>query len=397
MNTLSPLRLAMTVAIALSPFSFTQIAQAAPGSVVVPTIPSSGSWSAPSQTTPQPGSAIVVPVIPSGNSPIYPSTPSPTFPPVSNPVTSPNRLPPVPTRPSTNRPVTNQPPIVQTPANGTIYRVVIADTGEALQLVKTVVPGAFRTSINGRSLIQAGLFREQSKAIELQQFLIQSNIQANILTGSASDVAVNPPRVTSPQPGDNSAPLPSVPKTGTRVVIDPGHGGGDPGAIGIGGLREGDATLDISRQVVSLLKQQGIDATLTRTRDEEIDLEPRVQFAERANADVFVSIHANSFDADRTDVNGIETYYYSGGTGQRLAQLVQSNLLQDLGARDRGVRTANFYVIKYTSMPAILVETGFVTGREDAARLASPTGRSQIAKAIARGILQYVGQGVAKR
>lgn len=389
MSTFSPLRLAMIAAIALSPFGFAQIAQAVPGSVVVPTIPSSGS-AFPYPTPPQNGSSVVVPVYPSGNAPSYPSTYPPNYP--STSVPTPGQLPPVPVRPPVS-----PPPAAQTPLSGTVYRVVVSDSGEAMQQVKTIVPQAFRTTVNGRSLIQAGVFREQGKATELQQLLSRNGVQANILTGSASDIAVNPPRGTSPQPGANSAPLPSVPKTGTRVVIDPGHGGGDPGAIGIGGLREGDATLDISRQVVSLLKQQGIDATLTRTRDEEIDLEPRVQFAERANADVFVSVHANSFDANRTDVNGIETYYFSGGDGRQLAQIVQSSLLQDLGARDRGVRTANFYVIKYTSMPAILVETGFVTGREDAARLASSTGRSQIARAIARGILQYVGQGLAKR
>jgi N-acetylmuramoyl-L-alanine amidase len=277
-----------------------------------------------------------------------------------------------------------------TPFGALIYRVVVVNASEmAQQQVRSVVPQAFRTSLNGQSVIQAGVFREQSKAVELQQLLNRNNVQASVLSGQVNDLPVNPPRVESPTNPDVT-PLPSVPRNGRIVVIDPGHGGGDPGAVGIGGLRESEAVLDISRQVVSLLKQQGVEAVLTRTRDEEIELEPRVQFAERANADVFVSIHANAFDARRTDVNGIETYYFSGGSGQPLARAVQDSLLQELGARDRGVRTANFYVIKYTSMPAILVETGFVTGSEDAARLASPTGRTRIARAIARGILQYM-------
>lgn len=259
------------------------------------------------------------------------------------------------------------------------------------QQVRTLVPQAFRTSLNGQPVLQAGVFREQGKAVELQQLLTRNRVQASILSGQATELPPpSAPRVEAPSPNPSGNPLPAVPRNGKIVVIDPGHGGGDPGAIGIGGIRESDVVLDISRQVTALLKQQGVEAVMTRTRDEEIELEPRVQFADRANADVFVSIHANAFDANRTDVNGIETYYFSGGSGQPLARAVQDSLLQELGARDRGVRTANFYVIRYTSMPAILVETGFVTGTEDAARLASPAGRTRIARAIARGILQYL-------
>jgi N-acetylmuramoyl-L-alanine amidase len=259
------------------------------------------------------------------------------------------------------------------------------------QQVRNVVPQAFRTSLNGQSVIQAGVFREQNKAVELQQVLTRNNVQATVLPGQASQLPVtSPPRVSPPSTNPGTTPLPSVPRNGTVVVIDPGHGGRDPGAIGIGGIRESTIVLDISRQVVSLLKQQGVEAVLTRSGDEEIDLEPRVRFAERANADIFVSIHANAFDARRTDVNGIETFYYSGGSGQPLARAVQNSLVRELGARDRGVKTANFYVIRYTSMPAILVEAGFLTGSEDSAILASAAGRSRIANAIARGVLQYL-------
>lgn len=379
MNTLSVLRFATLAAIALSPFGMAQAAIAAPGSVVVPTIPSSGSSSV-APVAPRPSApAVVVPIYSPGQ-------------PTRNPVvTAPGRLPPVPTvQPPATRPPSNS-PVFQPSANGVIYRVVVANASDLVQQqVKTLVPQAFRTSLNGQSVIQAGVFREQSKAVELQQLLNRNSLQATVLSGQASQLPAPSPQVDSPRSRPGSNPLPSVPRNGTMVVIDPGHGGRDPGAVGIGGIRESEVVLDISRQVVSLLKQQGVEAVLTRSRDEEIELAPRVQFAERSNADVFVSIHANAFDASRTDVNGIETFYYSGGSGQSLAKLVQNSLLQELGARDRGVKTANFYVIKNTSMPAILVETGFVTGSEDAARLASASGRSRIAKAIARGILEYI-------
>ncbi len=380
MKTLSSLRFAMLAAIALSPFGFAQAAIAAPGSVVVPTVPSTGSSSNfPTISRPSTPSLVV---------PVY----SPSQPARNPVVTTPGQLPPVPTVPPlASPPGVNNPSSSQPSSSGLIYRVVVTNASDmAQQQIKTLVPQAFRTSLNGQSVIQAGVFREQTKAIELQQLLNRNNLQATILPGQASQLPTPSPQVSSPSSQPSTSPLPSVPRTSTVVVIDPGHGGRDPGAVGIGGIRESDVVLDISRQVVSLLKQQGVEAVLTRSRDEEIDLAPRVQFAERANADVFVSIHANSFDASRTDVNGIETYYYSGGSGQSLARLVQNSLVQELGARDRGVKAANFYVIRYTSMPAILVETGFVTGSEDAARLASASGRSRIARAIARGILEYI-------
>ena len=112
--------------------------------------------------------------------------------------------------------------------------------------------------------------------------------------------------------------------------------------------------------------------------------------AERMNADVFVSIHANAISLSRPDINGLETYYYSNG--QRLAQTIHNSILQGVDVGNRGVRNARFYVLRRTSMPSVLVEVGFVTGREDAAKLSSPAYQSQMAQAIARGILQYLQQ-----
>jgi N-acetylmuramoyl-L-alanine amidase len=271
-----------------------------------------------------------------------------------------------------------------------VYRVlVLGDSEEVQEAVQTIVPGAFRTTVNGQRMMQAGVFREQGKATELQQTLSRNNLQVMVLPMKVNDISITP----APRPDSSSMLTHPFPKTGVRVVIDPGHGGGDPGAIGIAGMQEAELVLDVSHQVVSLLKQEGFDVVMTRQRDEEIDLKPRVQFADNANADVFVSIHANALSASRPDVSGVETYYYSGSEGQRLARSIQDSLLRDLNARDRGVQQANFYVIKYTSMPAALVEIGFVTGREDATRLSSASGRTRTAQAIARGISQYLRLG----
>jgi N-acetylmuramoyl-L-alanine amidase len=127
---------------------------------------------------------------------------------------------------------------------------------------------------------------------------------------------------------------------------------------------------------------------MTRDSDYFVSLPGRVAMAERANADVFVSIHANSAGANRPEVSGLETYHYESGL--TLARIVHSKILQSLNVRDRNVRKARFYVLRKTSMPSILVETGFITGREDVANLTNSTYQNQMAEAIAQGIIQYL-------
>lgn len=194
-----------------------------------------------------------------------------------------------------------------------------------------------------------------------------------------------PPPTTNPRPSTPTPPRNSR----IRVAIDPGHGGRDPGAVG-NGLREKDIVMDISNQVAAILEQNGVQAVLTRRDDREIDLGPRVDTAERANATLFVSIHANAISLSRPEVNGLETYYYE--TGQALARDIHNSILQTLNIRDRGIRRARFYVLRNTSMPSVLVETGFITGREDSAKLANPVFRRQMAQGIANGILRHIQQ-----
>jgi len=196
-----------------------------------------------------------------------------------------------------------------------------------------------------------------------------------------------------PGPTTNNPPLglPPTRRAKVVVIVDPGHGGKDSGAVGYGGLRETDVILPISQQVAALLEQQGVQAVLTRNADYFVDLAPRVEIAERVGADLFVSIHANSID-NRPDVNGLETYYY--GSGQRLAQTIHSSILQNIDINNRGVRQARFFVLRKSSMPAVLVEVGFVTSPSEAAKLGNPAYQRQMAAAIARGILQYVQQSL---
>ncbi|QOV22197.1 N-acetylmuramoyl-L-alanine amidase [Anabaenopsis elenkinii] len=196
------------------------------------------------------------------------------------------------------------------------------------------------------------------------------------------------PTATSvPQPTPQPVPSPAR-KTRAVVMIDPGHGGRDPGAIGIGGLRESDIVLPISKRIAAILQQNGIQVVLTRDSDYFVSLQERVNLAARTNADLFVSIHANAISMSRPDVNGLETYYYDNG--QSLARSIHNSVLQNVTIRDRQVRRARFYVLRRNTMPSVLVEVGFVTGAEDAARLRSTAYQNQMADAIARGILQYL-------
>ena len=270
------------------------------------------------------------------------------------------------------------PPRPTASSGRTLYQVIVPESGSDTRArVNAIESGAFRTRVNGQSVIQAGRFAERDRAERLQRRLSAARLPAQIIESSA-------PIARAPS-------TPSIPRARQgqlTVVIDPGHGGRDPGAVGIGGLREKDINLTVSNRIKATLEAKGINVVMARTDDREIDLDPRVAIAERADADIFVSIHSNAISMSRPDVNGLETYYYSSGL--RLAQTIHNNVLRQTDLRDRGVRRARFYVLVNTSMPAVLVETGFVTGREDAARFRNPAKVNEIADGISNGILQYL-------
>jgi len=185
--------------------------------------------------------------------------------------------------------------------------------------------------------------------------------------------------------------LPTVKQNKFSVVIDPGHGGPDPGAIGISGIRETDVVLEVSKIVKNLLSEKGVKVRLTRKSEVDLDLPPRVSLANNSDADIFVSIHANASRGKRRDINGLETFYYRGWKGRLLAKRIQKQILRvSPGSPDRGVKQGRFYVIKNTRMPAVLVEIGFLTGRLDSRRLEKKTHRKRLAYAIAKGILEYL-------
>lgn len=267
----------------------------------------------------------------------------------------------------------------------TDYQIVIPNARLAEAIADPQIP-------DGGPLLRIRL-REENNSVVVSLLPAAGVRLGNVNQPSQQRLALSLQSSAVAAPGFTPNSPVALPDVNSRVVvvIDPGHGGRDPGAIGIGGLRETSVVLPISLQVAQLLQQQGVGVVMTRSTDQTLSLEGRVQIAERANATLFVSIHANAISMSRPDVNGIETYYYSN-QGLVLAQSIHNSMLHAVGGPDRGVRRARFYVIRRTSMPAVLVETGFVTGARDAPLLRDSAYRQRMAEAIARGILQYIQQ-----
>ncbi|EIW20703.1 MULTISPECIES: N-acetylmuramoyl-L-alanine amidase family protein [Pelosinus] len=172
-----------------------------------------------------------------------------------------------------------------------------------------------------------------------------------------------------------------------KIVINGGHCPGlDSGAVGASGLQEAIVAKDIMKRTACFLRAVGYNVL-------EVQENELYQITDASNsfgADLFVSVHCNA--ATNTGAKGTETFYSSGSVkGGKLAQCIQNQIINSLGTVDRGLKTNNLYVTKYTDCPAVLVETAFISNAEDEALLINEGKRDQFAAAIARGITDYVG------
>lgn len=182
----------------------------------------------------------------------------------------------------------------------------------------------------------------------------------------------------------------------TKIFIDPGHGGPDPGAVG-NGVTEEYVNLNVSIELARLLRNAGFDVRVYRTSSDEnvladknADLRNRAQMANNWGADYFISIHTNS--STNPASQGAEAYVYRlGGTSERLGKAILASIAEELGSRNRGVMAANFAVLRRTNMPAVLVELGYLTNATEALNLNSPAWQRAVAGAIANGIISYLG------
>ncbi|QUH21407.1 N-acetylmuramoyl-L-alanine amidase family protein [Alkaliphilus sp. B6464] len=174
------------------------------------------------------------------------------------------------------------------------------------------------------------------------------------------------------------------------VVLDPGHGGSDPGAVGPTGLKESHVAFKIACMVSDILVRYGIEIIFTRAGDTRVSLDERVRIANNSNVDYFVSIHINS--ATNPKATGTETFAYKVGVeGDRLAYSIQSNLVQAIGLADRGVKYNSLQVVRETPMPACLVEVAFINNPNEEQLLKSAEFLEKAAIGIAKGILEHIG------
>lgn len=187
------------------------------------------------------------------------------------------------------------------------------------------------------------------------------------------------------------------------LVIDPGHGGIDGGAIGYNGSLEKDINLEIATKLAKNLKNQGYDILMTREEDEYIKYNYRTMVANENKADLFISIHCNSLDNNKS-VKGVQVLYYpntninkQGLYNEDLAEIVMDSITKGTKGENRGlVPRRDVYVLSYTEMPSILIETGFITNPEEEGLLLDGGYQDKYVDSIVEGIESYFKEAKAK-
>lgn len=171
------------------------------------------------------------------------------------------------------------------------------------------------------------------------------------------------------------------------IVLDPGHGGRDPGAVVGQTLYEKTYTLDIAKRLKTLLEKEGAYVMLTRQSDKTRSLNARTTLANRYDADIFLSLHLNTFS--KSSVHGSKTFYYKY-KDKKLAQHIQKQLCYDLKSKNNGTRKGRLYVLRYTQMPATLIEPLFLTNPSERNKIKNPEYRQKLALSIFQGIKNYM-------
>lgn len=187
---------------------------------------------------------------------------------------------------------------------------------------------------------------------------------------------------------------------GKIIALDPGHGGSDTGAIGPTGVTEKGVTLRVAKALQKLLQAEGATVLMTRTTDTEVspkkanasdveELQARCDVGNDGNADIFISMHMDSFT--NSTPSGTTGYYYTKGSkaGQRLAQYLSEGVVTALGTGNRGTKSCNFYVVKHTDMPATLVEMAFISNDKEEKLMNSEAGINRAAEGLLNGLRRF--------
>lgn len=179
----------------------------------------------------------------------------------------------------------------------------------------------------------------------------------------------------------------------TTIIIDAGHGPNTAGKrTPDGKLKEFMFNSAVAQYVKNYLEKENINVLFSHDPSRDVPLKTRTDFANRLNVRAFISIHANAFGSSWNAANGIETFVYptAKSSSKRLASFIQQCLIQATNRRDRGVKTANFHVLRETNMPAVLVECGFMTNRQEALLLQDANYQKKCALAIASAISHWL-------
>ncbi len=175
-----------------------------------------------------------------------------------------------------------------------------------------------------------------------------------------------------------------------KIFIDPGHGGSDPGAVGMNGTRESDVALRIGTELRDLLKSCGFAVRMSRETDIDVSLTGRTELANKYGADIFVSIHCNGFT--NPAACGSEVYSFPGNAeAQKLSEILLWHICNGLGTNSRGVKKENFAVLRMSKMPAVLVETAFITNPDEEKMMSEGDFFKKAACAMAKGICEFCG------
>lgn len=207
------------------------------------------------------------------------------------------------------------------------------------------------------------------------------------------------PSVTTPS-GTTTEPVFTPGLKGKIIALDAGHGGSDTGAIGPTGVTEKGVTLRVAKALQKLLQAEGATVLMTRTTDTEVspkkanasdveELQARCDVGNDGNADIFISMHMDSFT--NSTPSGTTGYYYTKGSkaSQRLAQYVSEGVVTALGTGNRGTKSCNFYVVKHTDMPATLVEMAFISNDKEEKLMNSEAGINRAAEGILNGLRRF--------